>query len=105
MDRNTFVNLITRTDKVGTHAVGRALVHLFRRQTKDEQQLHHTCHHNQKGFTGADARAGSITAKYYLKHGTLLPWQLEYWQRPNRRGVARLAKYYRQIAEEVRQRV
>jgi len=105
MDRAKFESLISRDDAVGMHAVGRALVHLFRRQTADEQQHNSTKHTNHRGFTGADAHVGSITAKYYIKHGTLQDWQLKQWRKPNRRGVARLAKYYRQVAEEAQNRV
>lgn len=104
MTRNEYIALILREDEVGTRAVGRALVHLFNRQTEDEQAVNDTRHHNQRGFTGADARRGSITAKYFLKHRTLLDWQLEYWRAPNRRGVPRLGKYYAQIAEEAKRK-
>ena len=65
MKREEFNALITRNDAVGMHAIGRALVHLFRRQTEDEQESNSTRHDNQRGFTSSDARRGSITAKYY----------------------------------------
>jgi hypothetical protein len=104
MTRNEYIALILRDDAVGARAVGKALVHLFRRQTEDEQASNDTRHHNMRGFTGADARRGSITAKYFLKHGELLDWQLEYWRAPNRRGVPRLGKYYGQIAEEAQRK-
>lgn len=104
MKRTEFNELITRKDEVGMHAIGRALVHLFNRQTEDEQQSNDTKHDNQRGFTSGDARRGSITAKYYLKHRKLELWQQEYWLKLDRKGRTRLGKYYRQIAEEARKK-
>ena len=49
------------------------------------------------GFSGADGKSGSLTAKYFLKHGTLLDWQVERWMKPQRNGYARLCKYHRQL--------
>jgi hypothetical protein len=97
--------LITREDAVAVHAIGRALVHLFNRQTTAEQQSNDTRVHNLRGFTAADARQGCIHAKYYLKHRQLADWQKEYWLKPNRKGTLRLAKYWRQLAEEARKKV
>jgi hypothetical protein len=102
--RDSLTALITRNDDVAVHAVGRALVHLLNRQTRDEQRDNTTRNHNMMGFTPADARQGSIHAKYYLKHGQLADWQLAYWLRPNARGTLRLAKYWRQIDEEAQKK-
>ena len=49
---------------------------------------------NGNGFTGCDARSGSITAKYYLKYKTLQDWQLERWLEKNR-----ICRYHRQLNE------
>lgn len=98
--RDKFVELITRKDEVGMHAIGRALVHLFKRQTEAEQKVNTTAVHNARGFTPADARAGSITAKYYIKNKKLLDWQIAQWLEANDKGRLRLEKYFRQIAEE-----
>lgn len=92
--------LITRNDEVAVEAIGRALVHLLKRQTTEEQRDNSTKVHNMRGFTGADARQGSIHAKYFLKHKTLQPWQVQYWLKPNAKGTLRLAKYWAQLAEE-----
>ena len=100
MLRTEYNELINRGDEVAMHAIGRALVHLFRRQTEDEQQSNDTRHTNRRGFTAGDARKGSITAKYYIKHRKLLDWQIEQWLKRDGRGVQRIGKYYRQIAEE-----
>ena len=96
--------LITRNDEVATHAVGRALVHLLNRQTQEEQRDNTTKNYNLRGFTPADARQGSIHAKYYLKHRKLMDWQMAYWLKPNAKGTLRLAKYWRQIDEEARRK-
>jgi hypothetical protein len=82
-----------------------ALVHLLNRQTADEQQINDTRYHNERGFTPSDARRGSITAKYYIKHKRLEDWQQDYWLQPNVKGCARIGKYYRQIAEEAAKRL
>ena len=98
--RERFLALVTRTDEVGIHAIGRALVHLFNRQTADEKAENDTKCTNHRGFTSGDARQGSLSAKYYLKHKTLQLWQIAQWTRPSAKGTTRLGKYYRQIAEE-----
>lgn len=100
MQRSEFNALINRGDTVAMHAIGRALVHLLRRQTEDEQQSNHTRHLNGRGFTAGDGRKGAITAKYYLKHGRLLDWQIQQWLEHDARGLQRIGKYYQQIAEE-----
>lgn len=77
--------------------VGRALIALMRRQTEDEQASNITNHSNSRGFSAADARSGTITAKSYLKWGRLKDWQLERWTRVCKNGYPRLAKYARQL--------
>lgn len=84
--------------------IGRALVVLLNRQTREEAAANITNKHNMIGFTGADAKAGSIGAKYWIKHKTLLDWQVAQWTRPNRNGVPRLAKYWRQLDDEAQRR-
>ena len=79
--------------------IGRALVGLFERQTESEKNSTATLEHNQIGFAGADARQGTITAKYFIKHQDLLDWQRDIWTRPNKNGIPRLAKYWRQLDE------
>ena len=100
MRRSEFNELIERNDEVGMHSIGRALVHLLRRQTQDEQQQNTTKYHNGIGFTAQDGRRGAITAKYYIKHRKLEQWQRDYWLTRDRKGRTRLGKYYGQIREE-----
>jgi len=84
--------------------IGRACLALFRRQTEDEKNANTTTHTNQRGFTQGDARQGSITAKYFIKHGTLQAWQIELWTRREARGNMRISKYWRQLDEEAKAR-
>lgn len=80
--------------------VGRALVALLRRQTEEEQATQQTRIHNGVGFTGPDARRGTIAAKTFLKHGKFLhEWQWRRWVVPDRKGYPRIAKYARQLNE------
>ena len=79
--------------------VGRALVVLFRNQTATEQHANTTNNDNGVGFTGADARSGSLTAKYYMKHQHLTDWQLDRWIKAEASGFPKLCKYWRQLNE------
>ena len=80
--------------------VGRALVALLNRQTAEEQTSNDTREENGIGFSGADARSGSITAKSFIKYnGKLLDWQLDKWTKAARNGYPRISKYHRQLNE------
>jgi hypothetical protein len=102
--RDSLSELISRGDVVSMHAVGRALVHLLNRQTTEEQRDNVTKNHNDRGFCPADARQGSIHAKYYMRHQQLQPWQVAHWLKTNAKGVPRLAKYWAQINEEAQKK-
>lgn len=93
--RATLLNLLNDEAK-RPHVIGRALVALFDHQTRTEQAANSTQLHNMVGFSGSDAKSGSITAKYYLKHKTLLPWQVDQWMR-DFRGFPRITKYVKQL--------
>lgn len=78
--------------------VGRALVAIFKiGQTDAERSSNTTNVDNGIGFSGADARSGSITAKYFIKHGTLQDWQVEQWTKPTKNGFPKLCKYVKQL--------
>lgn len=77
--------------------VGRALVALLKRQAAEEQVGNSTKFKNGAGFSKPDARIGCITAKYYLKHGNLLDWQLKIWVMPDKKGYPRICKYVNQL--------
>ena len=79
--------------------VGRALIVLFNNQTADEKLANTTNKDNGIGFTGADAHSGCITAKTFMKRGTLEDWQVERWTRPAASGFSRLTKYHKQLNE------
>jgi hypothetical protein len=86
-------------DTKAMHTIGRALVAIFNRQTEDEKGSNDTKYHNNMGFTGGDAKGGSLSAKYYLKHKRLEQWQVDRWTRRSPGGTVRIAKYWRQLDE------
>lgn len=100
MRRSEYNELLEREDEVGMHSMGRALVHLFNRQTFDEKEHTDAKYDNGVGFNSSDARRGTITAKYYIRHKKLEEWQRKYWLQRDAKGRSRLGKYYRQIKEE-----
>lgn len=81
------------------HVIGRALVALMKRQTRDEISSNTTNKTNSVGFNSADARSGTIGAKYYLKHRKMQRWMVEEWIKPVR-GTPRIAKYWKQLDAE-----
>ena len=88
------INAMLLNPRLRIHVIGRALTGLLERQTNAEKISLATHVDNGIGFTGADARSGTLTAKSYLKNGTLEAWQVARWMKPNR-----LAKYHRQLNE------
>ncbi len=97
VDRNVLIEML-KDEAKRPHVIGRALVVLFNRQTEAEKVANTTQLDNTIGFSGADAKDGTITAKYYLKHKTLLPWQIDNWMK-DFRGFPRICKYHRQLNE------
>jgi hypothetical protein len=80
--------------------IGRALVALLARQVDDEQVSADTRYHNGIGFAPCDAYSGTLTAKYFRRHGSLLDWQVDKWMQPSgASGNPRLLKYSRQLNE------
>ena len=86
------------TEYVGK-VIGRALAALLQRQTQEEQAANETKEHNTIGFAGCDARSGTLTAKYFLKHQRLEQWMIERWVAIGKSGFPRLCKYARQLNE------
>lgn len=76
--------------------VGRALVAIFNKQTFSEKSSNLTNHDNMLGFSSADAKTGSLTAKFFLAHKRLDQWQMDLWLR-DFRGHPRITKYARQL--------
>lgn len=86
------------------HVIGRACVALFKRQTAGEQEKNATDTWNYRGFSQSDARTGSLTAKFYMKHKRLEDWQINNWMK-EWRGSPRIVKYWKQLDEIARTRV
>ena len=98
--RDSLIAMLKNSNRAYVEAViGRALVGIYDRQTDSEKVTNDTHNLNYVGFTGADAHSGCLTAKYYLKHKRLLDWQIEMWTKPNKNGVPRIAKYWKQLNE------
>lgn len=103
--RESLTTLLNHPNPAKVQAVvGRALVVLLKNQTADEQVMNATTQDNGIGFTGADARAGSITAKFWIKNQRLEDWMVDNWTRKNTRGVCRLAKYHKQLNSAAKKR-
>lgn len=98
--RDTIRNMLRNDNRKYVEAViGRALLALLDRQTEDEKRAADTRVWNAVGFSGADAKSGTLTAKFYAKHGKLLDWQVEKWTKKSKNGYPRLAKYAKQLNE------
>lgn len=85
-------------DYVKMNAVGRALVVLYKNQTKDEQNAEMTKYHNNMGFNSSDAKKGTGMAKFYLRNKYLTEKQVNYWLTPTKTRSSRIIKYWEQLA-------
>lgn len=95
--KQTLRDLLEQKDPA--QVIGRALVVIFKRQTEAEKQDNQTSERNNVGFTGFDAKSGSLTAKSYLKRGTLESWQVKKWTRIGKDGYPRICRYHKQLNE------
>lgn len=94
--------LLDRKDRVGMHAVGRALVVLFNRQTEDEKRTKTTREYNERGFMACHAECGSAHARIYLDTGLLSTGHLAFWQgnkTDDPKKKTRIQRYVRQILD------
>lgn len=103
--KESLAKLLETSDERKAQIVGRALVVLFNRQVEDEKVSNDTRHLNMRGFAPCDARSGTLTAKYFLKHRSLLDWQIERWLAPTPQGYPRIAKYTRQLNEAANEKL
>ena len=94
--RESLIDLL-KNDTRRAEVIGRALVVLFNNQTSSEKAANVTNLNNSIGFTGADGHSGCLSAKYFLKHKTLLPWQVDRWMKLGSSGFPRITKYWRQL--------
>lgn len=101
--REKLVELLEK-EEINMHVIGRALAHLKNRQTQDEIYSQNTKYHNKMGFTPADAFMGTSMAEFYSRRGYLSPKQCAYWLRRNKKGIPRLAKYWKQLDEEAQKK-
>jgi hypothetical protein len=90
---------IVKLLETNDHAICRALVVLYERQTADEKTSEHTKHDNGRGFRPCHARMGTSMAKFYLQRGFLTSKQIAYWRKPDKRGGMRIAIYWRQLLD------
>jgi hypothetical protein len=98
--RDSIRNMLNNDNRAYVEAViGRALLALLDRQTEDEKIAADTRVWNAVGFSGADAKSGTLTAKFFAKHGKLLDWQVDKWMKKAKNGYPRLCKYAKQLNE------
>ena len=95
MNKRYIIQLLENNDK----AIIRALIVLNERQTRDEQASEDTKYNNGVGFTPADAKMGTSMAEFYTRRGYLTDKQIEYWKKPDRKGVLRICKYAGQLLD------
>lgn len=92
---------LSRTDSVGMHSVGRALVHLKNRQTDEEVAAGSTKSLNGRGFQPIHAEIGTSMALQYESKGYLSAKQVAYWQGETERSKKpRICRYAGQLVEE-----
>jgi len=100
VSKEYMINFLATKDKEKViQFVGRALVALFQRQVEEEKADNKSRIENSRGFSKPDARNGSLTAKYFMKNGTLLDWQLALWVEKEFRDRPRIVKYSEQLNE------
>ena len=97
LTRTALHMLLLEDSERGREAVGRALVALSDRQTKDEKRDQRSKYHNSVGFNSVDARIGVDNAKDFIRYGKLTERQLQYWRTPDRYGNVRICKYIDQL--------
>ena len=98
--RDSIRNMLNNDNRAYVEAViGRALLALLDRQTEDEKIAADPRVWNAVGFSGADAKSGTLTAKFFAKHGKLLDWQVDKWMKKAKNGYPRLCKYAKQLNE------
>lgn len=86
--KEQIITMIETNDK----AVNRAVLAIYKNQTADEQNSEATLHHNNIGFSSADARLMTYYANYIQKQGGLSGPHLE-------KARKRIKKYWKQLLE------
>ena len=98
--KESILELLKTNDK----AIGRALVVLNDRQTRDEQTDKITKVHNGRGFRPCHARMGTSMAEFFLRNGYLSEKQARYWRAVDKAGNMRIGIYTRQLLEAVQEK-
>jgi len=93
MNKQDIITLLNTNDM----AIARALIAINKRQTEVEKIKNSTIEANGRGFTPADAFMGTSMAEFYTAHKMLTPKQLNYWKKPNAKGIPRINKYATQL--------
>jgi hypothetical protein len=97
--------VLMRPDEVGMHAVGRALVALYHRQTSDEQASLEVHHHNGEGFATIDADIGTQHARFYKERKFLTPKMVAMWRKPfGTTAKPRILRYATQLTLVAREK-
>jgi hypothetical protein len=105
-DRNSIIALLDENNK----ALERALLLIYSKQTRDEQDHEETSHANAQGFVGGgEAEFMSSLAKQCLRSRReegyrLSPKQYAALRHRNGRGTPKLGKYWRQMLVEIERR-
>lgn len=89
---------------VQMHAVGRALLVLYKHQTAHEKMVEQTRENNEIGFNSSDAKRGTSMAKFYKNRGYLTERQVNWWLSPTKTRSSRIIKYWRQLSEAAHQK-
>lgn len=97
MGSYTTIKLNTADKARKIRLVGRALTLLLENQTAAERAENSTKESNGVGFSSPDAKAGTLTAKSFLRNKTLLDWQLDLWLQPDHTGYSKICKYHSQL--------
>lgn len=77
--------------------IGKGLLVMYNNQTEEEQCNASTKENNGIGFTGFDAKSGTLTALFYKRHKRLESWMISKWLKLDKKGYPRLCKYHRQL--------
>lgn len=96
------LNSASRGRKVAL--VGRALTILAEKQTVTEVKVKQTIDKNFVGFSAPDAKAGTLMAEYFAKHGNLSDVQLNAWLASDRTGYSKICKYHMQLDAAARRK-
>lgn len=87
-------------ERTRERAIGKALAYLNSLQTYDEKRDKDSKYKNHVGFSQCDAKAGTTDAIFFKMYNQLSPERINYWMKKNKKGVPRIAKYWRQLMEK-----